>query len=298
MRKKIVENGGDPARETMNVIPLRDGGSYWQEEDGTFWRMYEFVEGADSFDIVERPEDFYESAVAFGHFQKLLEEYPAESLHETIPNFHNTVDRLKNFKKALEADVMKRAGEVAEEIKFVQDRESDCHVLCDLLASGDIPLRVTHNDTKLNNVLLDKNTRKCLCVLDLDTVMPGLSVYDFGDSIRFGAATAAEDEFDLSKMSLDLRLFEVYTMGFLEACPSLTETEVEMLAVGAKTMTLECAMRFLTDYLDGDKYFGVQYPQHNLVRARSQLKLVKDMEKKWDKMNEIVAQVAKQTRRG
>jgi serine/threonine protein kinase len=291
LRKKIVENGGDPARETMNVIPLRDGGSYWQEEDGTFWRMYEFVEGADSFDIVERPEDFYESAVAFGHFQKLLEEYPAESLHETIPNFHNTVDRLKNFKKALEADVMKRAGEVAEEIKFVQDREADCHVLCDLLASGDIPLRVTHNDTKLNNIMLDHETRKGICVIDLDTVMPGSALYDYGDSIRFGANTGAEDEKDLSKISCDLELFALYTKGFIEGCGgSLTEKEIRLLPMGAKLMTLECGMRFLTDYLEGDHYFKIHRPEHNLDRCRTQFAMVKDMEDKWDKMQEIVEQ--------
>ncbi len=248
--------------------------------------------------FIPAEEDFYQSAIAFGRFQNLLSDFPAETLYETIPEFHNTIDRYRLFHASIDADVMGRAADVQPEIDFLLEREEEMGLLQRMREAGEIPLRVTHNDTKLNNVLLDKNTRKCLCVLDLDTVMPGLSVYDFGDSIRFGAATAAEDEFDLSKMSLDLRLFEVYTMGFLEACPSLTETEVEMLAVGAKTMTLECAMRFLTDYLDGDKYFGVQYPQHNLVRARSQLKLVKDMEKKWDKMNEIVAQVAKQTRRG
>lgn len=168
LQKKIAENGGDPAREALNVIPVRDGGSYWKEEDGTFWRMYRFVEDAVSYDVVERPEDFYESAVAFGHFQKLLADYPAESLHETIPNFHNTVDRLNNFKKAVEADPLSRASEVAEEIWFVLDREEDCHVLCDLLSSGEIPLRVTHNDTKLNNIMLDQVTRKGICVIDLE----------------------------------------------------------------------------------------------------------------------------------
>ena len=187
LQKKITENGGDPRREALNVIPTRDGGSYWQEADGTFWRMYRFVEDAVSYDVVERPEDFYESAVAFGHFQKLLAEYPAESLHETIPNFHNTVDRLKNFKKAVEADSLKRAAGVAEEIRFVLDREEDCRVLCDLLSSGEIPLRVTHNDTKLNNIMLDQVSRKGICVIDLDTVMPGSALYDYGDSIRFGA---------------------------------------------------------------------------------------------------------------
>ncbi len=291
LQKKIVEHGGDPARESLNVIPLKEGGSYWKEEDGTFWRMYRFVEDADSFDLVERPEDFYESAVAFGNFQKLLAEYPAESLHETIPNFHNTVDRLNNFKKAVEADVMKRAGEVAEEIKFVLAREEDCYVLCDLLASGEIPLRVTHNDTKLNNIMLDHKTRKGICVIDLDTVMPGSALYDYGDSIRFGANTGAEDEKDLSKISCDLELFALYTKGFIEGCGgSLTVKEIRLLPMGAKLMTLECGMRFLTDYLEGDHYFKIHRPEHNLDRCRTQFAMVKDMEEKWDQMQEIVEQ--------
>jgi Ser/Thr protein kinase RdoA (MazF antagonist) len=294
--KFLAERVDDP-RAALHFIPAKDGKYYHVDEAGSFWRMYDFV-GGFCLDAAESEEDFYQSAIAFGRFQNLLSDFPAETLYETIPEFHNTIDRYRLFHASIDADVMGRAADVQPEIDFLLEREEEMGLLQRMREAGEIPLRVTHNDTKLNNVLLDKNTRKCLCVLDLDTVMPGLSVYDFGDSIRFGAATAAEDEFDLSKMSLDLRLFEVYTMGFLEACPSLTETEVKMLAVGAKTMTLECAMRFLTDYLDGDKYFGVQYPQHNLVRARSQLKLVKDMEKKWDKMNEIVAQVAKQTRRG
>lgn len=288
LQEKIAENGGDPRREALNVIPVTDGGSYRLEEDGTFWRMYRFVEDAVSYDVVERPEDFYESAVAFGHFQKLLADYPAESLHETIPNFHNTVDRLNNFKKAVEADPLNRAAEVAEEIRFVLDREEDCHVLCNMLASGEIPLRVTHNDTKLNNIMLDQATRKGICVIDLDTVMPGSALYDYGDSIRFGANTGAEDEKDLSKVSCDLELFSLYTKGFIEGCGgSLTEKEIRMLPMGAKLMTLECGMRFLTDYLEGDHYFKIHRPEHNLDRCRTQFRMVKDMEEKWDQMQAI-----------
>lgn len=287
LRKKIEEHGGDTERETLNVVPTRSGGSYL-EEDGAFWRTYRFVEGADSFDLVERPEDFYESAVAFGHFQKLLEEYPAESLHETIPDFHNTVDRLEKFKKAVAEDSMKRAAQVQEEIRFVLDREGDCHILCDLLASGEIPLRVTHNDTKLNNIMLDHVTRKGICVIDLDTVMPGSALYDYGDSIRFGANTGAEDEKDLSKISCDLELFALYTKGFIEGCGgSLTEKEIRLLPMGAKLMTLECGMRFLTDYLEGDHYFKIHHPEHNLDRCRTQFRMVKDMEDKWERMQEI-----------
>ena len=288
LQNKIRENGGDPEREALNVILLKDGGSYWQEEDNTFWRVYRFVEGADSLDVVERPEEFYESALAFGRFQKLLADYPAESLHETIPNFHNTIDRVEKFKKAVEADVMKRAADVREEIQFVLDREADCHVLCDMLAAGEIPLRVTHNDTKLNNIMLDHETGKGICVIDLDTVMPGSALYDYGDSIRFGANTGAEDEKDLSKISCDLELFSLYTKGFIEGCGgSLTEKEIRMLPMGAKLMTLECGMRFLTDYLEGDHYFKIHRPEHNLDRTRTQFRLVKDMEDKWEKMQEI-----------
>ena len=285
LQNKIRENGGDPEREALNVILLKDGGSYWQEEDNTFWRVYRFVEGADSLDVVERPEEFYESALAFGRFQKLLADYPAESLHETIPNFHNTIDRVEKFKKAVEEDAMKRAADVREEIRFVLDREADCHILCDMLAAGEIPLRVTHNDTKLNNIMLDHKTGKGICVIDLDTVMPGSALYDYGDSIRFGANTGAEDEKDLSKISCDLELFALYTKGFIEGCGgSLTEKEIRMLPMGAKLMTLECGMRFLTDYLEGDHYFKIHRPEHNLDRTRTQFRLVKDMEDKWEKM--------------
>lgn len=289
LQKKITEHGGDPKREALNVIAAKEGGAFCRLEDGTFWRMYRFVEGADSYDVVERPEDFYESAVAFGHFQKLLADYPAESLHETIPNFHNTIDRLEKFKKAAEADPLKRAGEVDEEIRFVLDREADCRVLCDLLASGEIPLRVTHNDTKLNNIMLDHKTRKGICVIDLDTVMPGSALYDYGDSIRFGANTGAEDERDLSKISCDLELFALYTKGFVEGCEgSLTAKEIELLPMGAKLMTLECGMRFLTDHLEGDHYFKIHRPNHNLDRCRTQFCMVKDMEDKWEQMQAVV----------
>lgn len=291
LQKKIRENGGDSRREALNVIPTRSGESYYVHEDGTYWRMYLFVENAVSYDAVERKEDFYESAVAFGHFQKLLEEYPAASLHETIPNFHNTIDRLAKFKAAVEKDVCGRAGDVQDEIRFVMDRADDCRVLCDMLASGELPLRVTHNDTKLNNIMIDNVTGKGICVIDLDTVMPGSALYDYGDSIRFGANTGAEDEKDLSKISCDLELFSLYTKGFTEGCGgSLTEKEIKMLPMGAKLMTLECGMRFLTDYLEGDVYFKIHRPEHNLDRCRTQFAMVKDMEDKWEQMQSVVEQ--------
>jgi Ser/Thr protein kinase RdoA (MazF antagonist) len=191
---------------------------------------------------------------------------------------------------------MGRAAEVQDEVAFVMARKNDCSVAMQALRDGKLPLRVTHNDTKLNNVLLDNENHKPLCVLDLDTVMPGLSAYDFGDSIRFGAATAAEDEQDASKMKLDIDLFRIFAKGFLEAAPALTDEEVKALPLGAFTMTLECGSRFLKDYLDGDKYFRIAYPEHNLVRCRTQMALAADMLKRWDEMNAVIAEVAKEVR--
>ena len=289
LRKKIIAAGGDPDRETLNVIPTKDGKNYLTDENGDFWRCYIFIEDATSFDQVEKPEDFYNSAVAFGNFQRLLADYPAATLHETIKNFHNTVSRFADFKKAVEEDVAGRAKDVQKEIQFVLDREADCHVICDALAKGELPLRVTHNDTKLNNIMIDNRTGKGLCVIDLDTVMPGSSLYDYGDSIRFGASTGAEDEQNLDLIWCDLELFEIYTKGYVEGCGgSLTETEIRMMPMGAKLMTLECGMRFLADHLQNDIYYKIHRENHNLDRARTQLKLVADMETKWDEMNAIV----------
>lgn len=289
LRKKIIAAGGNPDRETLNVIPTKDGKNYLTDENGDFWRCYIFIEDATSFDQVEKPEDFYNSAVAFGNFQRLLADYPAATLHETIKNFHNTVSRFADFKKAVEEDVAGRARDVQKEIQFVLDREADCHVICDALAKGELPLRVTHNDTKLNNIMIDNRTGKGLCVIDLDTVMPGSSLYDYGDSIRFGASTGAEDEQNLDLIWCDLELFEIYTKGYVEGCGgSLTETEIRMMPMGAKLMTLECGMRFLADHLQNDIYYKIHRENHNLDRARTQFKLVADMEAKWNEMNAIV----------
>ena len=289
LRRQIIQAGGDPDRETLTVIPTRDGSSYYRDIRGGCWRVYLFVERTISYDLAESAEDFYKSARAFGQFQTRLAEYPAASLHETIPKFHDTVNRFENLKRAIEADALGRVSEVGPEIEFVMAREKDTHVLLDLQQAGEIPLRVTHNDTKLNNILIDETTKQGICVIDLDTVMPGLAHYDFGDSIRFGASTALEDERDLSLVSMDLGLFEAFTKGFLETAGEvLTPLEKETLSWGAKLMTLECGMRFLTDYLEGDHYFKVHRPGHNLDRTRTQFKLVEDMEKKWDAMAEIV----------
>ena len=289
LKKKILAAGRDPERETLTVVPTRDGKPYYVDSEGSYWRVYLFIEGTSSYDQVEKPEDFYESAVSFGHFQRLLADYPAKTLHETIPDFHNTVKRFGDFKKAVEADVCGRAKDVQEEIRFVMEREAFAHTLCDLEANGTIPTRVTHNDTKLNNILIDNKTGKGICVIDLDTVMPGLAVNDFGDSIRFGASTGAEDEKDLSKIWCDLDLYEIYTKGFIEGCGgALTDAELDYLPTGAMMMTFECGMRFLADYLEGDHYFKIHREGHNLDRARTQFKLVKDMEEKLPQMKAIV----------
>ena len=289
LREKIIENGGDPERETLNIIPAKDGKAYYVDSKGEYWRSYKFITDAKCYDQVEKPEDFYESAVAFGNFQRLLADYPADTLHETIKGFHDTRARFEVFKQAVAQDVCGRAASVDREIEFVLAHEEIARVLGEFQEKGLVPLRVTHNDTKLNNIMIDNTTRKGICVIDLDTVMPGLAVNDFGDSIRFGASTGAEDEKDLSKVSCSMELFEIYVKGFLQGCAgSLTPTEVELLPMGAKVMTYECGMRFLTDYLQGDHYFKIHREEHNLDRARTQFKLVEDMEAKWDIMKEIV----------
>lgn len=288
LKEKIKAQGGDPQRETLDFLCAEDGKPYFIDSYGEYWRAYHFIEDAYALEEISSPQDFYESAVAFGHFQKMLADFPADTLTETIAGFHDTRSRFAAFQKAVEQDICHRAADVAEEIRFVQERYDVACILGDMQAEGKLPLRVTHNDTKSNNVLMDNATGKGLCVIDLDTVMPGLAVNDFGDSIRFGASTGAEDEKDLSKISCDMELYDIYTKGFLEGCgDTLTNTEIESLPIGAKVMTYECGMRFLTDYLSGDTYFKIDYPTHNLDRARTQFKLVWDMEQKWEKMKEI-----------
>ena len=294
LRRKIIENGGDPERETLTIVPTADGRLYWRDAEGGCWRAYIFIENATSYQTVERPVLFSNAAAAFGRFQRLLADYPAAGLHETIPNFHNTVSRFADFKASVAADKVGRAKSVQKEIQFILDRESDYSVIVDALADGSLPLRVTHNDTKLNNIMMDNATDEAVCVIDLDTVMPGSALYDFGDSIRFGASSAAEDETDLDKVYMVPELFEAYTEGFLrEAGDAMTQKELDLLAMSAKIMTVECGMRFLADYLDGDVYFRVHREGHNLDRARTQFKLVADMEQKMDMMNAIVAKHSK-----
>ena len=289
LRKKIIENGGDPERETLTLVKSNDGLPYFVDSTGEYWRVYLFIEGATCYYAVKDDNDFYQSAVAFGHFQRLLADYPAETLHETIKDFHNTPDRLEKFKKAVAEDICGRAASVQKEIDFILEREELTHALYDLQLDGRLPLRVTHNDTKLNNIMIDDETGKAICVIDLDTVMPGLTANDFGDSIRFGASTALEDEQDLSKVSCDLHLFDVYARGFIEGCGgALTDLEIDMLPMGAILMTFENGIRFLTDHLEGDHYFHIHREGHNLDRCRTQLTLVKDMQEKLPQMNAII----------
>lgn len=289
LRKKIVANGGDPDRETLTVLPTLEGAPFFTDSGGGAWRAYLFIEGAISFQTATA-ELFHESARSYGRFVLLLEDYPAQTLHETIAQFHNTRQRFANFTAALGQDAMGRAASCKKEIDFLLAREKDTGVLMDLLEAGKLPLRVTHNDTKLNNILMAPYTLKGVCIVDLDTVMPGTALNDFGDSIRFGASTAAEDETDLDKVHFSLPLFETYTKGYLDvAGPVLTQTEKEMLAWGARLLTLECGMRFLTDYLEGDTYFRIHREGHNLDRARTQIKLVQEMEEQWQEMNAAVA---------
>lgn len=289
LRNVIREEGGDLDRETLSYIKTKSGETYFEDAGGQPWRCLHYVSNSVCYQMVERPEQFYQSALSFGHFLKQLGDYPAESLYETIPQFHDTAKRFRDFEDAQRKDVKNRARQCREEIDFVLSRKDDCDVLMKQLKEGKLPLRVTHNDTKLNNILFDKDTDEGLCIIDLDTIMPGLAANDFGDSIRFGASTAEEDEKDLDKVHFDMDLYDIYVKGYLEMAKDvLTPAEVDSLPWGARLMTLECGMRFLADFLQGDVYFKTAYPEHNLVRARTQFRLVKEMEEQFDEMNAIL----------
>ncbi len=289
LRKKITDAGGNPERETLNLVKTVDGKSFYKADDGNYFRMYKFIEGAVSYDSVENPAQLYEAARAFGKFQSMLSDYPVDKIYETIPDFHDTGKRYAALEAAVDKDVVGRCGLVEKEIEFAFARRQDTNVIVDAIAAGKVPVRVTHNDTKLNNVMLDEKTGEGVCVIDLDTVMPGSLLYDYGDALRFGASSGAEDECDLDKIWFDLELFEAFTKGFLEEVGSnLTDEEIKLLPFSAKLMTYECGIRFLTDYLSGDTYFKIHRKNHNLDRARTQFKLVADMEKKMDTMSGII----------
>ena len=282
----------DP-RHALKVVRTRDGESFYRDESG-YYRIYHFVDDSVCLEKVETKEEFFLSAQAFGAFQNQLAQFDASLLSETIPRFHDTANRVNNLRIAAENDALGRLSEVKAEYEFAMARAEEAKMMLSLLGEGKLKLRVTHNDTKLNNVLFDAATRQPICIIDLDTVMPGLAANDFGDSIRFGAATAAEDETDLDKMTISLELYEAYVKGFLGACGNkLTVDEILTLPMGAKMMTFECGVRFLTDYLEGDTYFRIHREKHNLDRCRTQFKLVSEMEKNWQAMADIIKREAK-----
>ena len=288
LREKIAAAGGDPDRETLTVVKTADGKDFLCDESGVY-RVYLYITGAKCFDRAERKGMFGESAKAFGRFQNLLVNFDASGLNETIKDFHNTPKRFENFERALAADKAGRAKGCERETGFYLARKTYCPLITQRLADGRLPTRVTHNDTKLNNVMIDEQTGRGICVIDLDTVMPGSMLYDFGDSIRFGASSAAEDEKDLSKVYCVPELYAEYAEGFIsEMKSSITPEEIKLLHDGAIMMTLECGMRFLTDWLEGDVYFRTSYEGQNLDRARTQMKLVADMENRREIFEEII----------
>ncbi len=295
LRDKIIAAGGDCEREALYCKPTRTGKKYYKDEKGRVWRLYNFIENSFSHNSIESPEVFFSAGKAFGDFQRQLADFPIDRLYETIPDFHNTAKRYMNLVNAINADPKGRVKYLNEEINFCYERRNETYVLLGKTIIGDLPLRVTHNDTKLNNILFDKTTDEPICIVDLDTVMPGLSLYDFGDAIRFGANTTTEDDKNVNNVSLDLNLYEQYVRGFLtSAGNSLVEEEVKLLPFSAKMMTFECGMRFLTDYIDGDVYFKIHYPDHNLVRCHTQFALVADIERKYEEMMRITKDAYKE----
>lgn len=289
LRGIIEQRGGDPCRETLHFYPTLKGEPYYVDEAGGCWRLEDLVEGAVSYDLATTPEMFQSTGYAFGQFLADLSGFPAEELGEVIPNFHNTRVRFATFEKEVAEDRSGRLATCREEVAFCLERKALAESLVTKLEAGVLPVRVTHNDTKINNILMDEATGKPICIIDLDTIMPGACAYDFGDSIRFGASSAKEDEQDLEKVYMSLELFEAFTQGYLEAVgASLTEEEAKSLAIGSMVITFETGIRFLGDYLNGDVYFKVAREGHNLDRARTQLKLVADMESKLPEMEAIV----------
>lgn len=288
LREKIAASGGNPERETLTFLKAENG-KYYMYDSGKCWRMYNFIDNSHTCNKIENKQLFENAGRTFGNFQKYLTDYPMYTLNETIKDFHNTPKRFDNLEAAIENNFACRADTVKTEIDFAMARRAESGRLLKLYKEGLIPLRVTHNDTKLNNILFDDETNEGICVIDLDTIMPGFSLYDFGDAIRFGANTTIEDDENLDNVNISLELFESYAEGFLSAsAKALTKAEVENLAFSAMLITLECGIRFLTDYLDGDVYFKTKYPEHNLVRARNQFKLVYEIEQHLDEMNKIV----------
>lgn len=289
LKEKIAADGGDPTRETLTVINTNENRSYYKAKDGGCYRVYKFISDSLAIETVENPDDLYEAAKGFALFQKRLADFPADKLYETISDFHNTPKRYSALEEAIKADTAGRAKDVRAEIDFALSQKDWIDTVTKGLADGSIPLRVTHNDTKINNVLFDRDTRRAICVIDLDTVMPGSVLYDFGDAMRIGASSGAEDETDLDKIYFRLDLYEAFCKGYAEELNgTLNQREIELLPLSAKLLTYECGIRFLTDYLNGDTYFRIHREHHNLDRCRTQFKLAADMDKKMDEMKSIV----------
>ncbi len=287
LKAKIAAQGGDVMRETLTPVKAKNGG--WLIDN---WRMYRFIEDCICLEKAENPQQFYETGRSFGHFQLMLKDFPADTLYEVLPGFHDTPKRFAKFEQAVENGIKDRIKETENEISVLLSRKEYVSILMDALTSGNIPLRVTHNDTKLNNIMLDKDTLKGVCVIDLDTVMPGSALFDFGDAIRSGANPVGEDESDLSKVGCSVPLFEAFAKGFIEGMEgSLTANERSLMVRAAWTIVIEQAVRFLTDYLEGDVYYGIKYEKHNLVRAKNQLALAIDIERKWDELERIVRKI-------
>lgn len=289
LARLLAEHHPEARRRTLTCIPAHDGKPYARDSQGGFWRVYPFIERACGYDELETNEQAYQAARAFGHFQQLAADLGGPRLHETIPDFHHTPKRLAALQAAIDADAAGRAGALQPEIGFALARAADCARITDLIAAGAIPERVTHNDTKLNNVLLDNVTAEGVCVIDLDTTMPGSALYDFGDMVRTAAPTTREDNPDLSRLDVRLDRFEALVSGYLGAAGSfLNQAEVDHLAFAGILLTLECGIRFLTDYLQGDVYFKIKHPTHNLDRCRNQFAFVTALENKLPAMEGIV----------
>ncbi len=292
LRERLAEQGGDPARETLSLMPTPEGNPFYMDETGGLWRAFPFIEGTTSVMRVEAASQLYQAGRAFGRFQNLLNDFPAERLFPVIPHFHDTGMRYATFEQAAKEDALDRAKDVADEIAFVRARAKDAGLLQSLLDSGELPLRVTHNDTKINNVLMDVTTGEAVCVVDLDTVMSGSMLFDFGDAIRSGCNTADEDERDLDKVRFSLDFYRAFARGFLEQIgAAMTAKEKELLPFSARIMTYECGMRFLTDHLRGDVYFHIERAGQNLDRARTQFKLVAEMERAQQAMLDVQREI-------
>ena len=285
----IQAQGGDADRGTLNFVSCNNGEYYFKNSNGDCWRMYRYIDDVISYSLADTTELFEKAGKAFGIFQRQLSGYDACSLYETIPDFHNTPERYKRFLDVVEACCSSRKKEAEKDIQFVLSHKAHCEFIISSLQRGEIPTRVTHNDTKLNNILMDSHTGDGVCIIDLDTVMPGSILYDFGDAIRFGASNALEDETDLDKVFFREDMFEAFSKGYIEELQdTLTVREIKAFPMGVLVITLETGMRFLTDYLENDIYFKTSYPEHNLVRARNQFKLVRDIETRMDRFNYII----------